>query len=279
MPVEVVEVHWPMDVPAHAKFAVASPQPLKISGPYTLQIQALSPVHIYSEVPLKIIPAGPATAGFAKGWLKLPNELKLAILRYNILLPTSLWPANINTVIRRELLPYLRMTSDIAELAQAVFYQENRFILQFSSSRAHRHPYSSSTLARPPVIIRPLLRRVTFLTRLTNMDWRILRWIGDFRAGFANVVHLEVRCLLWEVAVHLRGVLWSEVEKKSVFERKDSEFRLRRGPPIQLPFGGVVTFDRSGEASERIPQLEEMIDGWLQHVEGLVMESFLFDIV
>jgi hypothetical protein len=279
MPVEVVEVHWPMDVPAHAEFAVASSRPLKMSGPYNLQIQALSPVHIYSEVPLKIIPAGPATARFAKGWLKLPNELKLAILRYNLLLPTSLWPANINTVIRRELLPYLRTTSDIAELAQAVFYRENRFILQFSSLRAHPHPYSSSILARPPVIIRPLLRRITFLTRLTSLDWRILQWIGELRAGFTNVMHLEVRCLLWEVAVHLRGVLWSEVEKKSVFEHKDSEFRLRRGPPIQMPFGGVVTFDRSGETSERIPQLEEIIDGWLQHMEGLVTESFLFDII
>lgn len=148
---EVIQIHWPMEILRQASFAVYSSQPLDISAPCSMQIRAYTPIRIRCDSKLTISPAGPATSGFARGWSKLPTELELEILRYNLLFPSPIWPSDINTVTRRELLPYLRVTPDIAEMAKSVFYQENRFIMQFSNSTA----FANSILAKPPMSIRP----------------------------------------------------------------------------------------------------------------------------
>ena len=131
-----------------------------------MQIHATSAIHICCNRKLKIAPAGLVAPGFARGWLKLPVELKLAILRCNLTFSVAIWPSNVNAVVRSHLLPYLRMTPDIASLAKAVFYQENQFIMQFSTSR----PRSNSALVKPPMPVRSQLRRIKFLTRLTALD-------------------------------------------------------------------------------------------------------------
>jgi hypothetical protein len=274
---EVTEVHWPMVIPAHADFAVTSSQPLKIASPHSLQIHALTPVHIRSEVELKIMPAGPLTSGFARGWRKLPNELKLDVLRHNLVFPTSIWPANINAVVKRELLPYLIMTPDIAEVAQAVFYRENQFIMQLSSSTSDSS--SSSILAIPPVPMRSFICRLTLLTRLTNLDWHIMRSIyGGPRAGFINLVHIEVRCLSWEVAMHLGELEIAGWKGKIVLPTKavEERFLLSRGEPLEMPFSGVVTFDRSGLQLRGDRKDDELRVNWLRKVEEVVTKCIQF---
>jgi hypothetical protein len=268
---EVIEIHWPMDVPKYASFAVYSSQPLAISAPRSMEIQACTPMHIRCDIKLTISPAGPATPGFARGWLKLPTELKLQILRHNLLLPSPLWPSNINTVTRRELLPYLRMTPDIAEIAKSVFYQENRFIMQFSSST----PNSWSTLARPPMSIRPQLRRITFLTRLTTLDWQILRSISrQDCAGFTSLFHLTIRCLSCETAA---SIMLSEHQGEAhKISRFEAEYRARRGEPVHFPFDGVVMYDRSGFVTTGIQDGDDARWAWVRRIEEYVSRDITF---
>ncbi|KAF1834806.1 hypothetical protein BDW02DRAFT_597930 [Decorospora gaudefroyi] len=271
---EVIEIHWPMIIPERASFVVSSSQPLEVFTTWPIKIHALSPVHIWCDRKLKIMPAGPATPGFARGWAKLPNELKLAILRCNLVFPASIWPANVNTVIRTELLPYLRMTPDIAEIARTVFFQENRFIMQFSPSTAA----AVSLLARPSISMRPLFRRITVLTRLSSLDWQIIRLMSKpLRAGFTNLVHLRVRCLVWEITEHLIGPSdMPHNRTKELIEQKEQQFRARRGPAIKLPFDGAITFDISGHIPTGIQETDELHWEWMRNLEYLVIESLLF---
>ena len=268
---EVIEIHWPMEIPRQASFAVYSSQPLVISAPSSMQIHAYTPVRIRSDSKLTISPAGPATPGFAKGWSKLPTELKLEILRYNLLYPSPLWPANINTVIRRELFPYLRMTPDIAEVAKSVFYQENKFVMQFTNS-LH---FPNSILAKPPISIRPQLRHITFQTRLCEFDWQILRAMsGKDRAGFTGLVHLKVRYLSGEHAAILELAKNSSPIGPISFD--ECYYLVRRGKPVHLPFDGVVMFDRSGFVERRNPEEDEAQWELTRRVEGFVTRDITF---
>ncbi|KAF1937816.1 hypothetical protein EJ02DRAFT_469392 [Clathrospora elynae] len=268
---EVIKLNWPMTIPKHATFTINSTQPLKILRPHPMQIHALTPIHILSDCRLDIVPAGPPTPGFAAGWLKLPAELKLAILRHNLIYGGPIWPSNVNNVIRRDLLPYLHMTPDIAELASTVFYGANVFVMQFSSSS----PRSASKLAIPPSPIRHLLRSVKLLTRLTTLDWRMLKSMAGLQQhGFTKLLHLEVRCLAWEVAEHLRLPKGTpdRYESETLKERLQSEWV----EPVRMPFGGVVVFDRSGLRRLGTSEVDSANSTWLQHVEDFVKRSILF---
>lgn len=268
---EVVEIHWPMYIPKRATFAVSAPQPIQIAAPYSMQIHSNSPIHIICDSKLKVSPAGPATPGFARGWLKLPTELKLQILRHNLTCPSAIWPSNINTVTRRELFPYLRMTPDIATLAKYVFYQENRFIMQFSSS----NPHTMSVLARPCMVIRPQLRRVTFLTRLTAPDWELLQAMSTGQhAGFTGLIHLEVRCLSWEAAASLN--ILKPSTPGSELQSFEKEYLARRGEPLHFPFNGVVTYDRSGCVTTGTQELDDACWSRSHRIEEYVTRDIKF---
>lgn len=268
---EVIEIHWPMDIPRQASFAVYSSQPLNISAPCSMQIHAYTPIRIRSDSKLTVSPAGPATPGFARGWRNLPTELKLEILRYNLLYPSPLWPANINTVIRRELLPYLRMTPDVAEMAKAVFYQENNFTMQFTNSLV----FPNSILAKPSMSIRPQLRHITFQTRLCEFDWQILRAMsGKDRAGFTGLIHLKVRYLSGEHAAILELAKYCSPRGPISF---DECYLARRGEPVHLPFDGVVMFDRSGFVGSRNPEEDEAQWELTRRVEGFVTRDITFN--
>ena len=263
---EIVPVHWPITLPAHATFAIQSPQPIQIRAPYAIQIHSTSPIQIYCDRKLSIIPAGPATPGFARGWLKLPVELKLAILRHNLTFSVTIWPSNVNAVIRNHLLPYLQMTPDIADIAKAVFYRENQFIVQFSSST----PRYDFSLVKPPMAVRSQLRRIKFLTRLTDLDWRVLRSMaeGEDRAGFTNLVHLEVRCLLKEAVTDYKSFGRTDTEDDiGAFEEDSSRLW---GTPIKFSCSGEVVYDVSGYDST---------GNWEENVATLVWMQVMKDSV
>ncbi|KAK1915972.1 hypothetical protein P3342_003787 [Pyrenophora teres f. teres] len=270
---ETVPIHWPMTIPEYANFAICSSQPVRLCAPGSMQVHATSPIHICCNRRLYVIPAGVPTPGFARGWLKLPVELKLAILRCNLIFSVSIWPSNANAVIRNHLLPYLRMTPDIAEIAKLVFYQENRFIIQFSPSM----PGCNTAVVKPPMPVRSQLRHIKFLTRLTVLDWKILREIsgeGD-RVGFRNIVHLEVRCLLKEAAMDYMSN--GRFKQKNDVEASEEDHHYLQGPPIRFPFDGVVLYDMFGCDSTGNWEEDITTLTWLQTMKDLVSTHITFN--
>ena len=238
-----------------------------------MQIHATSALHICCNRKLNIIPVGPVARGFTRGWLKLPVELKLAILRCNLTFSVAIWPSNVNAVIRNHLLPYLRMTPDIASLAKAVFYQENQFIMQFSSSM----PGSNTALVKPPMPVRSQLRRIKFLTRLTVPDWQMLRIIAEEggKAGFTNLVHLQVRCLLKEAAAEYKR--HGHGNNEDTTEVSEDYCHNLRGPQIRFSFDGEVLYDVSGYDSTGNWEEDVAILTCMQAMQDLVSKHITFN--
>jgi len=230
-------------------------------------------MHICCNRKLNIIPVGPVAPGFARGWLKLPVELKLAILRYNLTFSVAIWPSNVNAVIRNHLLPYLRMTPEIASLAKAVFYQENQFIVQFSSSM----PGSNTAMVKPPILVRSQLRRIKFLTRLTVLDWQMLRMIAEEggKAGFTSLVHLQVRYLLKEAAAEHKR--FRHGNKRDDTEILEDYYHDLHGPQIRFSLDGEVLYDVSGYDSTGNWEEDVAILTWMQTMRDLVSRHITFN--
>jgi hypothetical protein len=142
-----LEIHWTMTLPAHADFYFFCAGPLKVESDatsFTLQLDALAPIRLRSKHKLVIHP--PFTKAFAPAFNNLPDELKVMILKHNLILNVVV--SDYNTV-SWHLLPYLRMTPKIAALAQEIFYKDNNFQAQISPlgydpsiDRAYRMKYA-----------------------------------------------------------------------------------------------------------------------------------------
>jgi hypothetical protein len=90
---------------------------------------------------------GPA---FARGWTKLPDELKVNIL-IRIVLPADdpIELQNQKSEYRKRLKPYLQMAPDIANLATQIYYNANTFSV--STSRRYYGTTSGALTVAFPV--------------------------------------------------------------------------------------------------------------------------------
>jgi len=120
-----------MTIPSHAKFVINSPYPLKTSYRCSLRFTLIlaSLILLSSPSPIDILPSGILTPRFARGWSRLPKELKIAIVRYNVVVPYTIWPSNANSVMHDILFHYLHMTLKRASSSRKLFFNENAFMI------------------------------------------------------------------------------------------------------------------------------------------------------
>lgn len=159
---EIANVSWPMTIPSHARFSITSPFPLTISFPHNVsfELRLERPIHLCSSSPTHVIPSGVLSPEFARGWSTLPAELKLVILRYDLIRPWSIRPSNANRAIRDTLFPYLRMTPEIANLSRDLFFGENKIVILPLPEEP------SMNRGLPPGSVRPLIKNVSLVTWL-----------------------------------------------------------------------------------------------------------------
>ena len=179
-----------MTIPAHAEFWITSPFSLKASSThsaeFTLTLDA--PVHLSPAQPINVIPTGILSSGFARGWCKLPVELKLEILRHGVIRSSTIWPVNANRAMHDSLFSYLRMTSEIAALARQLYFKENSFVILAPQEESALFP------GWPPSSVRPLLRKIILMTWLKPRDNETIEATADGRFGLDSLAHVEVRC-------------------------------------------------------------------------------------
>ncbi|KAF9691051.1 hypothetical protein EKO04_011204 [Ascochyta lentis] len=266
---EIVDVSWPMTIPAHARFSVTSTFPLKVSYPhnvsFTLTLEA--PMLLSSSSPVHVIPFGVLSPGFTRGWSRLPTELKLAILRHNITYPSAIWPANANTAMQASLFPHLRMTPEIAYLSRSLFFAENTFIILSGQDEL------SLIHGFPPVSVRPLMRRVKLILSLAPYEWETVNTIAQKSHGFERLTYVEVQC---SVVRFVRSVSANHgpVENDSAdFWATQLEHLLPR--EVRFEPNGVVIFHRlrfgRGGADHSFLQ-------GVEQVEDLVRVKFKFGV-
>ncbi|KZM25654.1 uncharacterized protein EKO05_0003281 [Ascochyta rabiei] len=266
---EVVNVFWPMTIPTHARFSIASPFPLRVSYPhnvsFTLTLEA--PMLLSSRSPVYVMPSGVLSSGFSRGWSTLPTELKLTILRHNVIYPSAIWPANANTAMRESLFPYLRMTPEIAYLSRFLFFAENTFIILSGQEE------SSMSRGCPPVSVRPLMRKVKLMIWLEPHDWETVSAIAQKSLGFERLTHVEVRCSVVKFVRSLSTFLDPVEENDADFWNSQLEFQIPHG--VNFESDGVIGFDhlRFGRGDVNHSLLQRV-----EQVEGLLRERFQFGV-
>ncbi|KAF2875701.1 hypothetical protein BDV95DRAFT_654568 [Massariosphaeria phaeospora] len=138
-------------------------------------------------------PSQRLNAMFATGWNKLPDELKVRILEYN-LQTTRICGKR---AVRKILLPYLRMTPDIATLSKEIFYKTNKFHFNITNDEVERgvihHPMLPLLISRPPSqVVAPQIRHLAVTTYLSEATWAVLIEISKGGYGFQALTTLEI---------------------------------------------------------------------------------------
>ncbi|KAF2875697.1 hypothetical protein BDV95DRAFT_603106 [Massariosphaeria phaeospora] len=115
---------------ANTSIQLYSDAPMEISSgqishnlPSDLRIHFTTPVLVTAPKDLTIWTTLPLGPEFTKGWSKLPDELKVLVLSFNLVFRQRIYQYSLPNAF----LPYLRITPEIARLAKQVYYSDNIF--------------------------------------------------------------------------------------------------------------------------------------------------------
>ncbi|KAG9377463.1 hypothetical protein A1F94_011866 [Pyrenophora tritici-repentis] len=138
-------------------------------------------------------------------------------------------------------------------------------------------PGCNLAVVKPPMHVRSQLRRIKFLTRLTALDWKILREISEEedKVGFTNVVHLEVSCLLKEAAMDYMSN--GRLKQRDDVEASTEDHHYLPESPIRFPFDGVVLYDMFGCDSTGSWEEDITVLTWLQTMKDSVSTHITFN--
>lgn len=180
-----------------------------------------------SRQPVELLPVVCLGANFAHGWDKLPNELKVRILSFNLI---SYIPINAksiavcqetqNSKCRRTshshprpgrkscsetLIHHLAMGSEIAEISKEIYYGRNIFYLEPTVIRGGLSPPSMSFVF-PPRAVNSHVRHIIISISIKDQEWDILTDLSSGVMGFGNLVKLEI-IFSWKSRGYYRGRL------------------------------------------------------------------------
>ncbi|KAH6633788.1 hypothetical protein C7974DRAFT_412758 [Boeremia exigua] len=213
---------------------INTPTPLWITSPTELEVNGVLMVPTKPfciSVPLytlvfSMAPLGPA---FAKGWSKLPSELKVEILAHNLVIDPERGVSSFSDV-RETFLEHLQMTPEIAELAKHVFYKMNVFnVAQIRNLRL--------VYAYPSSIFNGMIQKVM----ITVTDgWLVVSRIAQASHGLSGLRHVSV------------GFHYARKWDTFVAGAMDVQFRCR---------GEIFIFGGGPFESERnVPSIQDQMD-------------------
>lgn len=211
---------------------------------------------------------------FAEGWRKLPNELKIRVLAYNLAFDSPIESCCISPRLWRlrmeeghwpsMLLAHLAMGPDIAAAATETFYHKNTFHVNLEyrmhgiglMNRASWKKMTTDALVRanrirrhelPSPTIQTLVRRLEISHYLNNYSWETLRTSNGIYKLFSSLRHVTIRVVMcetnWAVWIH-RFQDFGEWSLRGPEDAVDSIPDPRRYARIQFHCDGEVEFDR-----------------------------------
>ncbi|KAF2635717.1 hypothetical protein P280DRAFT_522837 [Massarina eburnea CBS 473.64] len=145
---------------------------------------------------------------FAVGWNKLPDELKVRILTYNVICEDKVsfndqWGYTMGG--NKDIISYCLMTPEIATLAREIFYSKN--IFHVKALPLFEWIGERRTLPLPPRSSLGLIRRLEVAVRVIGWEFTKLRKLTDGRWGFHNLQHIK---LTVDLTQH-PGIPYSEI--------------------------------------------------------------------
>jgi hypothetical protein len=174
------------------RLLVTCDTPLDINGGGIIDAKTPTLVEAPKTERIFLYPVNKLGPGFAEGWHKLPYELKERVLEFNLVAPFA--GIGVTRKSRYHLLPYLRMTKELATMAREMFYTKNIFALQLRNLDYYMSP--RSYMYYPPATINSHIRHVRLYARLLEgteqSGWSKIK---DFASGiheFPNLRYLEI---------------------------------------------------------------------------------------
>jgi hypothetical protein len=127
---DVFHLTSPMTLAAgtELKFTCDSAIGMILSSDHRVLISSFAPTIITAARQMIISPSGPYGARFARGPAKLPTELRLHVLRFNLVHNGLISHAFDLPNMEEALFEHLAMAPNIATLVREVFY-ENTFVI------------------------------------------------------------------------------------------------------------------------------------------------------
>jgi hypothetical protein len=183
---QAFELTTPMSIPAGIKILVTCRGGIKLemSPGQHVTLSAKTPTKLFSPIAMRIESAEQLGPDFARGWRKLPEELRLKVQAHNLVSADPIRKAPDGFTMRQTLYDYRAMVPDIAPQAHDTFYRENSF--QFS-------PWRSRPLMLPPVPLRLLIKRMTLLVDLDKRHWDMLENFSKTSWGFSNLNDITIK--------------------------------------------------------------------------------------
>ena len=162
---------------------------------------------IASSRSLIIASSAPLKSAFAEGWNRLPAELKILTLGFNMKAENRVGAGNWTlypSIVHCQLLPHLTMTREIAEMAREIFWTKNEFYLEPSNQSVvigNRRLDKRLYFAYPPQAFHHLIRRLVVRILPFRHEWLKLAKLANGDYGFAAlrnvVVELDLRRMLY----------------------------------------------------------------------------------
>jgi hypothetical protein len=227
-------------------------------------ISAASPTLITAPAAMAftLLPSGCLGPDFARGWQKLSDELKVNILRFNLIIDSYVEYGDTATFTEAHCLLYkhLAMGPEIASLSREIFYKENIFRL---TSEIDFEDEESAFL--PPLELRPLIRNIELYLCVQCHDWCFMQSVLEGCRGFDNLQSLHIR--FWWDARALEPFLY--------FFRSEQGFTMEAHSNLSCKL--QLTFEESHNGHKDIEDVANMYGCTISELQKDIGEKLLFN--
>jgi hypothetical protein len=181
--------------------SVSSPQLFLING---VKMWSATPIYVYDQTngrSLRIEPIDSLGLDFERDWNKLPEELKVHVLSFNLISNDGIRRlcASPRSYVYKSLAKHLRSTQEIANLSREIYWTKNPLLLECTITprlcqRAplQPHPPQSRFPAYPNLGVNGMVKRVEFHCSANPMELaHLLRFAnGDYE--FQDLRYIKV---------------------------------------------------------------------------------------
>jgi hypothetical protein len=192
MQMPIVHLTTPMTLETGTKINVScsSAIRLELNTGCDVTIVATTPVTLTASQKATLSPTAALGADFADGWNQLPEEIRIHILKFNLTPDRGSIRSEKSTkqfTLDGQLFAHLAMGSEIARLSSHTFYSLNTFQIQAKITKDWMMDFWL-----PPLIVRPLIKKIRIIVGFDEEYWVILRKFATGSLGFVNLKHVRV---------------------------------------------------------------------------------------
>jgi hypothetical protein len=250
---DAILLHTPMYLIPEAGTvrSLSSPTPFLING---VKVWSATPIYVYDQTPgrsLSIEPIDSLGPDFERGWNKLPDELKVHVLSFNLISNDGVRRlcTSPRSYVYESLAKHLQSTPEIANLSREIYWTKNTFLLECTitprlgqRTPLQLHPPQSQFLAYPNLGVNGIMKRVGFHCSANPMELAHLLRFANGNYGFQDLRYVKV-----------------VFEMRYVSDRWEAAFRAALATGLRFACEGDLKVKLDRERDEHRKQLQQSL--------------------